>query len=435
MYGGIFMHNSRGAGRKPQITKSQMDDICFRIEHGESVSVIAQEYGVSRQALYQRLKAYAAPSEVVLDYFYEGELASRLFIDVSKEKIRVENISKRVSTYAFGLNKNPEWEDLRALFEHTLLQSIGVESDIDETTLVVDGNIKRQFSIHDLLEKTAGVIELESPEFIPDAEPIFELSKKNILFSRTDTDGFQLKAISDNRRWFIKAQAIISGVLMDDWAVEIIASDICSQLNINCVQQRKCHLVYGPQKLIGVYSINFELDGYEFISFESLIGRIGLSTSEQEFIHLDAMSKLEWCANKLAIVGNLPYEETLNYMIDLGLIDCLVGNVDRHTRNFGLFFDSINNVYLIPPLFDNGMGLFEHDYYKEKYNTYQDAMMRVCISPYGEDPFDMIDMLNDKYDLSIRYPELRNLQYKKEWTTPFAERFMEEMTKKVQSYF
>ena len=74
--------------------------------------------------------------------------------------------------------------------------------------------------------------------------PNFYFSKKNKVLSRTDTNGYQLKGITHNRRYFVKSQAIISGVALRDYLVEIIASNICNQLSIPCVQQRQCSFVY-----------------------------------------------------------------------------------------------------------------------------------------------------------------------------------------------
>lgn len=229
----------------------------------------------------------------------------------------------------------------------------------------------------------------------------------------------------------MKSQAIISGVLMDDWAVELLASDICRQLDIPCVKQNECEFVYGDRVYKGVYSDNFELDGYTFVSFESLLERMGTSSREQEFIHLDAIDKLKWCADKLAKAGNLAYEETLKYMMDLAVIDCLVGNVDRHTRNFGLFYNTCSGQFEIPLIFDNGMGLFENDGYRDRYSSYDAAMMNVYVFPYGEDPFDMMDLLMRECGLYNIYPNLVNLKYDSLINTPFATEYIRRMKEKI----
>ena len=93
-------------------------------------------------------------------------------------------------------------------------------------------------------------------------------------------------------------------------------------------------------------------------------------------------------------------------MLNLAVLDCLVGNVDRHTRNFGLFYNSSTGKYEIPLIFDNGMGLFEHDYYRDNYRNYEEAMNNVYVSPYGEDPFELA-MLGVSYGSFVRFFQRR----------------------------
>ncbi|SFO07295.1 hypothetical protein SAMN04487831_10793 [Pseudobutyrivibrio sp. UC1225] len=114
-------------------------------------------------------------------------------------------------------------------------------------------------------------------------------------------------------------------------------------------------------------------------------------------------------------------------MIDLAVIDCLVGNVDRHTRNFGLFFNSNTGEYSIPLVFDNGMGLFEHDYYRDNYKSFEEAMNNVYVSPYGEDPFDFLLELNKKYHLRTLYKGVEEIHYLQILHTSFAEEYKRRM--------
>jgi len=105
----------------------------------------------------------------------------------------------------------------------------------------------------------------------------------------------------------------------------------------------------------------------------------------------------------------------------------LVGNVDRHTRNFGLFYNNLENKYEVPLIFDNGMGLFEHDDYRDRYDSFDAAMGRVYINPYGEDPFDLLELLESEYDLVQIYPGLTKLKYNDLLHKRFASEYMERM--------
>lgn len=259
----------------------------------------------------------------------------------------------------------------------------------------------------------------------------FNFSKKDLLTARTGTDGFQPKFFTKDRRHFVKAQAVISGVCMQDWLVEVIASDFCRQLHIPCVEQHPCVIKFAGRTFHGVYAKNFELDGFTFQSFESLISRHNLSTKEAYFIKMQTADKMKWCALKLSEYGKLAYDDCLKYILDLAIIDCLVGNVDRHTRNFGLFYHR-DAGFCIPFVFDSGMGLFEHDYYRDHYRTFEDAMMNVYVSPYGEDPFEMADLLKQEFDLSAY--DFQNLilpadvpgPYSMQYLTKIRNRFLEE---------
>ena len=414
------MRNERNAGRKPTISVEQIDIAKKRIESGERLTAIAKELGISRQGLYNRIKN--TNSIIKAEYYVDGECTTLIEVDVIKESIHIVNYAKLISQRAFGTIDNPEWSDFKALIERCYLYKEGIENNLKNRLLCTDVVDETIYLNHDLLSQGNGLkFDLT---FFSGSIPRFEFTKKDILLTRTDTDGFQLKAISRDRRYFVKAQAIIGGIKMNDYAVEILSSSLCRQLDIPCVLQRKCEFIYNGQSLMGVYSNNFELDGYTFISFERLIERMGLSTNDGEFIRLNAINKLRWCADKLSKAGSIEYSLAHKYMLDLAVIDILIGNVDRHTKNFGLFYNTNTGKYEIPLIFDNGMGLFEHDYYRDNYNSFEAAMGNVYVSPYGEDPFDMLKILDEEYDLRKLYPQIDNLDYESEWISDNASEYI-----------
>lgn len=408
------MPNTRNAGRKPKITNAELKTITERISRGESVSSLASEYGVSRQALYKRLKENNTCHETCIDYYIEDELCTSIYIDTKRSALRLINYTDALSKRAFGYNDSPNINDLKVFLEGQYLISRGI--DTPGCYLMTDRD-NRMDIIQELVNsKTDNGIRIREGDSIP----TFEFTKDEIILRRTDTDGYQLKAITSDRRHFVKSQAIMGDVYLRDWAVEIIASDICRQLSIPCVIQRHCRFAYAGRSFDGVYSENFELDGYSFTSFESLLNRNNKSTNEEHFIRLGAIDKLKWCASELSTIGALTYESTLKYMIDLAVLDCIVGNTDRHTRNFGLFYNNTTSKYEIPLIFDSGMGLFENDHYRDRYESFDAAMNNVYVSPYGEDPFDMIQLLDDEFDLRKMYPGIENIHYPDILTTPYA---------------
>lgn len=413
------MKNTRNAGRKPELTLSQICDLKKRWQAGEKASALAEECGVSRQALYKHFRnTEYVPAKV--EYYTDDTLSTLIEADLKREQIRIVNYVSELSRRAFGYEENPEWEDFLGFMEDCFLRASGVTGG-DIYLLCEEGT---GFSPSDIGFNTDG----EMLRFTPDScgnVPFFRFSKKDLLLYRSDTDGFQLKALSADRRFFVKAQAVMAGVLLRDWAVEIVATGLCHQFGIACVEQKHCRFAYASQVYDAVYSPNYELDGYTFISFENLLERKNMSSRSDEFIRLDAVSKLKWCAGHLALVGNIPYEKAERYMLDLAVIDCLVGNVDRHTRNFGLFFN--NGKFEVPLIFDSGMGLFEHDCYRDQYMDFDEAMRNVYVSPYGEDPFDFLEILDREFCLKKTYPGIAEPDYGDVLNTPFALEYMKRM--------
>ena len=414
------MKNERNAGRKPKITESQMCTIIKRYKNGESLANLAEEYGVSRQALYKRMHSQEKRMTHI-DWVVDGECVTALDVDFNRQDIHITYYAVEISKRLFGFNTNPTWQDFIRAMEDAYLKQRGL--DAPGLFLVSDGD--KRFSLDEIHQ-------IHINEDAPIAE--FRFTKKDILLTRTDTDGFQMKALTADRRFFVKSQAVMSGTVMRDWAVEIIAADIANQLGIPCVRQQHCRFIYGEKKMDGVFSDNFELDGDTFISFESLLESQHLSSRDDSFVHLGTLEKLKWCAKALSRIGDLPYAETERYMMNLAVLDCLVGNVDRHTHNFGLFYNLNSGEYRIPMIFDNGMGLFEHDYYRDQYSSFDAAMNQVYVAPYGEDPFEMLVMLNEEFHLKKCYPGVEKIVYGDILNTAYAveyERRMNELWQKL----
>ena len=400
------MSNERNAGRKPKITDEQLNKIISRHESGESLSALADEFGISRQALHKRIKE-SQEKPVTINWVVDDRLVSTITVDVRRQVLTLANYAIQLSKLPFGFNTNPTWQEFVRLLEEKYLISVGV--DEPGVFLFTDG--EKYFNPSQISE-----LQIESDDSIPE----FAFTKKDILLTRTDTDGFQMKALTSDYRYFVKSQAIMAGIQMQDWAVEIIASEIANQLGIPCVVQKHCIFAYGGRKFDAVFSANFELDGYTFLSFESMLEERHLSTKEDFFFKMNAIEKLKWCATKLSEIGNLSYQDTERYMLNLAVLDCLVGNVDRHTRNLGLFYNTFTGQYEIPLIFDNGMGLFEHDYYRDNYRNYEEAMNNVYVSPYGEDPFELLLMLNKEFHIKEVYPGVKDIRYLDILNTPFA---------------
>ncbi len=415
------MKNERGAGRKPKLSGEELAELCRRRKAGESVSALASEAGISRQALYKHFKD-TGYSPVRIDYLVGDELCTVIEADFRRERLNVINYAKELSKQAFGYEQAPGWDKFIGFLEDHFFKACGVKGE--NSFLLCDGG--ETFSLGDLKEYDV-THRLKINCTGSGKVPVFRISRRELILNRSDTDGYQMKALVSDRRMFVKAQAVIGGTAMRDWAVELIACGICRQLGISCVEQRPCRVIYAGRTLDGVCSANFELDGNSFISFESLLEQNNRSTNDEAFVRMNAVEKLKWCAGQLSDTGNISREKTEKYMLDLAVLDCLLGNVDRHTRNFGLFYNSYSGEFSIPPVFDNGMGLFEHDNYRDRYDSFEAAMNNVYVSPYGEDPFDMLVLLDREYGLKSLYPGVEEPDYGDILNTAFAIEYMERM--------
>lgn len=259
--------------------------------------------------------------------------------------------------------------------------------------------------------------------------PTFCFSKKECIIARGGTPGFQPKFKRD--KYFFKSQAELSGTLMNDWLVEIIASKFAQVLGIPTVKQYACKIQCGNRENYGVFSKNFELDGNTFISLASLANRIGYDLTSPSFLKLSSDEKLREYARIISNSCELDYDSCEKYLVDLAVSDILVCNTDRHTHNFGVFWNSINNRYEIPLTFDYGMGLFESDYGCKSCQSFDDAMYYAYIAPYGEDPLDMLQILKKNFDLSryqfkdIILPKTLPNDFSKEYIELVLRRFLE----------
>ena len=120
------MSNDRNAGRKPILTEKIVADIRERISAGESVSALAAEYGVSRQALYKRLKADSLTKEIRIDYLVDGELCSSIYVDSLRQNVRVVNYVSALSRRAFGYDEHPGIDSLNEFLKDRYLKSMGM---------------------------------------------------------------------------------------------------------------------------------------------------------------------------------------------------------------------------------------------------------------------------------------------------------------------
>ena len=131
--------NARNAGRKPAISDKELELIKVRREQGESVTKLAEEYGVSRQTMsaylnrpqqedyneiiYRTYKKWVEINRdfrksfpmhdylLRMEFMCEDELCSSILVNFKDKEIEVINHTSDVIHQAFGVKAKPDWDD------------------------------------------------------------------------------------------------------------------------------------------------------------------------------------------------------------------------------------------------------------------------------------------------------------------------------------
>lgn len=156
--------NERGAGRKPVLKEEEIARIKERHAEGETLTALAQEYGVSRQTLSAYLNPKNPDAEQIcttikkwmelnrrfrginaadytmrMDYMCEDECCTVILVDFRNERIAVQNETDDIIHRAFGIKAKPTWEDFMEFLEsrcfprtrdhlRLVLEDVGVDS-------------------------------------------------------------------------------------------------------------------------------------------------------------------------------------------------------------------------------------------------------------------------------------------------------------------
>ncbi len=134
--------NERGAGRKRSLSLEQIAQIKKRREDGETITALAEKYGISRQTLSGYLNRKDEDMEAVcntirkwaqLNQRFQGinvadytmrmefmcgeEVCTVILIDFKRQRIAVRNQTEDIIHRAFGIKAKPTWEDFEEFLE------------------------------------------------------------------------------------------------------------------------------------------------------------------------------------------------------------------------------------------------------------------------------------------------------------------------------
>lgn len=227
----------------------------------------------------------------------------------------------------------------------------------------------------------------------------FKSSSLTKLQLGNTSKGNQQKWYCENTDEFIKEQFYYQGKYWRDDLVEIIASKLALQMNlgkISVVRQEGCRIYQSDGSVInGVCSKNFCDRGQRFVSAARLAPAI-------EDILLDTQSvKERWAivTTTLQDATGLDYKD---YLAAMCLLDYLVGNEDRHLNNFGVLRNQ--DGFSLAPLFDFGLGLFEHNRRYEGL-PFRDCLKQMQCKPFHVNNQIVIDFLADHGMIDNLLPE------------------------------
>jgi len=192
----------------------------------------------------------------------------------------------------------------------------------------------------------------------------FSMSDFDKLDLGNTSKGTQDKYVSKDRTVFVKTRFYYQGRFWNDDVVEVLASGIGEQFGFNCVRQRL-------GRLGGMDCVFSEFFTEKFVPFAKF-DRAG------DLTDFNGLDRLKFSIDLLWEKSGV---DCGRYFYEMLLLDHLVCNEDRHTNNFGMFFDG--EKYGIAKLFDFGLGLFEHD---SIYLGMQlsDALAKISKKPFGE---------------------------------------------------
>ena len=211
-----------------------------------------------------------------------------------------------------------------------------------------------------------------------------DLDDKNIikLESSSSSKGNQSKYYDTINRRYIKEQFMYQGIKWKDYIVENLSYIIGKQLNtdIKIIKQDIVQLSNGNY---GVRSDDFAIDKQ----------RISIAKITNINNIYDKLDKPDLVFNQLLQVYTdigIDINEAKNYLYVMIILDFILGNEDRHYNNMGIILD--NGKYTISPLFDFGLGLFEHD---SRYigKTLFSAKALMSGKPFSRDLSNAFDMI------------------------------------------
>lgn len=187
--------------------------------------------------------------------------------------------------------------------------------------------------------------------------PLIDVRSAEPLQSTT-SKGNQLKWYLEKKRLFVKGRFFTQDGAWKDFVVEALASKLGQMLGFMVIPQSMCKIQNNTHMYQGSCSLNFLDDTEQFVTFFRMYRTLSYTDYPQDWHMFDASKRIELALSAYNSVTGL---DMTDYLWQTIVLDLLVGNEDRHMNNFGVIYNSTEQKYRTAPLFDFGLGLFEHD--------------------------------------------------------------------------
>ena len=180
------MRNDRNAGRKRKFNPEQIHEIIEVYKKGCSISELARRYGVSRQTMSFYINEVSSEMEVTstdeistiihsltywkkinelysvppaeiekcrmrMDYMRNKEIFTTILVNFKDEQIYIKNYTEHPLKCAFGIKRNPTWEDFTSFLEERC-----VPKSRDHMKVILKDYDLDFFDPISIIEKTGG---------------------------------------------------------------------------------------------------------------------------------------------------------------------------------------------------------------------------------------------------------------------------------------
>lgn len=181
--------------------------------------------------------------------------------------------------------------------------------------------------------------------------PFLDVSGYVPVSLMTTSKGNQQKWYDEAGRRYVKEQFYYQGRYWDDYKVEILSHELSLNLNTLGVKVLKQDAVR-LGSTYGVVSDDFA-NGSSYVSIARLLKNSDVFITPNEF----PLVKFKKIVNFVKDVCDL---DITDYLLVMCVMDYILLNEDRHLNNFGVLY-SADTGFTLAPLFDFGLGLFQHD--------------------------------------------------------------------------